>query len=357
MSPEARPTPELVLDLDAVERNLRDMAERCERLGVRLRPHIKSHKCLEIARLQRDLGGAGITVSTLEEARAFAEHGFDDITWAFPLIVGRIDEVAELADRVSLGVVVDSEPAIEAAGGLPVRVWLKVDCGYGRAGVDPASDRALRLAERLHESSVDFEGILSHSGHAYGGESAERIRGIAEAERAVMVEFGDRLRDRGIEVRSISVGSTPAMTQVRDLTGVTEARPGNYALFDYTQATLGSCGIEDCAVSVVASVVSSRPDSGKCVIDAGALALSKDLGPDDPPHYGRLFASPDSPRLGEGRVISVSQEHGMVNLPLEVGELVRILPNHSCLTVAQFDAFQVTRQGEFVDVWKIWRLR
>ncbi len=208
------------------------MANRAKELGVLLRPHIKTHKCIEIAQRQRDLGATGITVSTLYEARVFADHGFQDVTWAFPVIQSRIPDVVDLAKRIQLGVVVDTAAAVAAldATGHPLRVLLKVDCGYHRAGVDPLSDYAIRVAEAVEESSsLRFGGILSHSGHAYDTKNALQTAEIAEQERSVMARFGERLRTAGIETPTVSVGSTPTARVVRDLTGVTEKRPGNYA--------------------------------------------------------------------------------------------------------------------------------
>ncbi len=146
---DSLPTPALILDLDKVEANIERMAAKAEALGVRLRPHLKTHKCAEVARLQLERSGAGATVSTLEEARYFADHGIDDLTWAFPVILSRLDEVAALAERVTLRVVLDSSEALDALEGLerplsrPLHVWLKVDCGYHRAGVDPEGEPAI----------------------------------------------------------------------------------------------------------------------------------------------------------------------------------------------------------------------
>ena len=361
---EALPTPALLLDLEVLESNLERMSQRAKLLGVALRPHIKTHKCIEIAELQRQRGIAGLTVSTLYEARVFADHGFNDLTWAFPLILSRLPEALDLAARARLGIVIDSEEALAALSSLPpredpLRVWMKVDCGYHRAGVDPQADSTVRLAGDIAASSaLIFEGLLSHSGNAYHGHDGEEITSIAQQERLVMVELAERLRSSGIEVRGISVGSTPAMTHVRDLDGVTEARPGNYALFDYTQHVLGSCSIAECAATVLASVVSSHADHS--VIDAGALALSKDAGPEHAGvrSMGRVFRDPGSKSLEPDlRVVSVSQEHGIVNRALAVGSKLRLLPNHSCLTVACFDEYQVVRGDDVVDQWKIWRGR
>jgi D-serine deaminase-like pyridoxal phosphate-dependent protein len=354
-------TPALLLDLDILERNLALMAQRAAALGVRLRPHVKTHKCPEIGNLQLAGGAAGITVSTLYEAEVFADHGFDDITWAFPLIHSRIDDALALARRIKLGLVIDSPEALQALATRhqdpdPVRVWLKVDCGYHRAGVDPQSEQLVALAGGISDAAgLAFGGILTHSGHAYYAYGDDQRRAVAEQERSVMVSAAQRLRDGGIEVPDVSVGSTPAMTAVESLEGITEARPGNYAFYDHTQCVLGSCQPEDSAVSVLTSVVSRMPQHS--VVDAGALAMSKDPGPDrDAAGMGPIYGD-DGALDDELRLSSVSQEHGIVNRALPVGTRLRVMPNHSCLTVACFDEYHVVRGGEVVHRWKVWRGR
>jgi D-serine deaminase-like pyridoxal phosphate-dependent protein len=183
---------------------------------------------------------------------------------------------------------------------------------------------------------------------------------VAAEERSVTVGFAGRLRDLGVEVRGVSVGSTPTMSVVEDLAGVSEMRPGNYVFYDLTQLHLGSCTLADCALSVLSSVVSCQPRARHSVIDAGALALSRDPGPAwlTPPSMGRLFDGLSTSRLRQDcRVVSLSQEHGIVDAPLPVGSRLRIAPNHSCLTVAQFDAYHVVRGDEVIDQWRIWRAR
>ena len=357
------PTPALLLDLDRLETNLARMAKRARTLGVALRPHIKTHKCIEIAERQRALGASGITVSTLHEAQVFAEHGFDNLTWAFPLPLTRLPEAQAVAGRARLGLVADTPDTVAALErfGHPFHVWLKVDCGYHRAGVDPCAESSLELARTLHDSRVlRFAGILSHSGHAYHAGSRSEMAATAEDERRVMTAFAARLREAGIYVPRVSVGSTPAMSVVERLDGVDEARPGNYAFYDYTQTVLGSCALTDCAATVLACVVSSQPGARHSVVDAGALALSKDAGPDHGPHrtMGEIFDDYPSGRLrADAHLVSLSQEHGVVNARLPVGERLRVLPNHSCLTTACFDEYHVVQGDTVVDRWKIWRGR
>jgi D-serine deaminase-like pyridoxal phosphate-dependent protein len=357
------PTPALVLDLQRLEANVTQMAAKTARLGVSLRPHVKTHKCVEIGRLQLEQGARGITVSTLEEARVFADQGFADITWAFPVILNRMEEAREIAERVTLRLLVDSVEAVVALEetAFPFHVWLKVDCGYHRAGVDPAGEAAIELARWLHQSpSLRFDGLLTHSGHAYHPAPSRGIREIAEQERKVMVLLAQRLRLQEIEVPRLSVGSTPAISQVESLDGIDEARPGNYVFYDYMQCELGSCSPADCALTVLSSVVSSQPEAGHSVVDAGALTLSKDTGANGAgaPTMGEVFRDYATGRLEpDTRLRSLSQEHGILTMPLPVGTRVRILPNHSCLAAACFDEYAVVRGDRVIDRWKIWRGR
>lgn len=357
-------TPALLLYGEVMERNVTDMAGRARKLGVLLRPHIKTHKCLELARRQGTHGARGITVSTLFEAQAFVRGGFTDLTWAFPLDPTHIPHVRRIADgRATLRVVLDDLETAKAVAGTDLHVWLKVDCGYHRAGVDPSSRYALEVGRELgRERGLVFDGILSHSGHAYRTRNKTEAAQIAEQERQVMVWFADLLRKDGLPVREISVGSTPAMAAAKDLTGVTEARPGNYIFYDRTMVLIGCCEPEEVAVSVLATVVSHQPGASHFVVDAGALSLSKDLGPTHlglEPAFGEVKGHP------ELMVASVSQEHGLIRAAapaaiegkFKVGEQLEIIPNHSCLTEAHFDEYVVIEQDRVVDRWKIERGR
>jgi D-serine deaminase-like pyridoxal phosphate-dependent protein len=357
------PTPALLIDLDVLDRNISRMAGRAADLGVSLRPHIKTHKCIEIGKRQRDTGAEGIAVSTLPEARAFAEHGFDDITWAYPVQIGRIAEAGALANRITFRLTVDTREAVAALdhAGFPFHVWLKVDCGYHRAGVDPATQYAVEVAQAIHESAMlTFDGLLTHAGHAYKGPSLTEARAAAIEERDVIVAFAERLQSLGIEIGGRSVGSTPGMVAVDHLDGVTEARPGNYVFHDHTQVQLGSCTLRDCALTVLACVISAQPGAGHCVTDAGALALSKDVGRGDASRatMGEVFEDYEAGRLRQDvRLTSLSQEHGVASAPLTVGSRLRILPNHACLTAPCFDRYHVVQGETVIDEWRVHRER
>jgi len=359
-------TPALLLSRDVMERNLTRMADRGKRLGVWLRPHIKTHKCLELGRRQLAHGAQGITVSTLFEAETFSRGGFTDLTWAFPLDPTHLAHVRRIARQATLRVVLDDLETAKAVSGTGLHVWLKVDCGYHRAGVDPASRYALDVARELGaERGITFDGILSHSGHAYRTRNKDEAAQIAEEERQVMTWFAELLRKDGLPVRGVSVGSTPAMAAVKDLTGVTEARPGNYIFYDRTMVLIGCCELKDVAVTVLATVVSHQPGASHFVVDAGALSLSKDLGPAHlggrslEPAFGEVKGHP------ELTIASVSQEHGLIRAAapaaiegkFKVGDRIEIVPNHSCLTEAHFDEYLVIEGGRMIDRWKIERGR
>jgi D-serine deaminase-like pyridoxal phosphate-dependent protein len=366
------PTPALLLDLDILDHNLREMQHRADRLGVALRPHFKTHKSIPVLRRQEALGSRGVTVSTFYEAEQCAAAGCTDITWAFPFPPVYADRAAALAQQVVLRLVIDSLSAVESLeqaarrSGIPLHLLLKVDSGLHRAGVLPEDPAARILAHRIADSPhLLFDGILTHAGHSYTARSVEEIRSIGRDERRVMAHLADELRADGLDVSVVSVGSTPTMSFAEDLRGVTEMRPGNYVFHDLTMVSLEVCGVADCAVTVLGSVVSTH---GTTVLtDAGALALSKDTGatqraPDA--GFGLVFAEYGRQKLipaAEVHVVSLSQEHGLlVASPpgrFSVGERVRILEQHSCLTVALFDHVAVVRGEDVLERWPICRGR
>ncbi|HYP53959.1 MAG TPA: alanine racemase, partial [Pyrinomonadaceae bacterium] len=323
MELETLKTPSLLLDVGRVRRNAERMTARVRRLGARLRPHVKTHKCAEVARIQTRGHAGGLTVSTLAEARDFAARGFRDITYAVPVEPGKFGEAVEiskLCERFALITDdVDIPPLLDEAArraGVTLDLFLKVDCGYHRCGVEPDRPEALEIARLIADAKgLRFAGILTHAGHSYHAGSREELLAIARRERDVMREFAARLRAEGIEVPTVSVGSTPTTTQVDHLEGVDEARPGNYIFFDAFQATLGSCSFDDCALTVLSAVVHRDRTRRKVVIDAGAVALSKDRGATDLDPacgYGRV-QDLEGRDLGL-RVESLSQEHGAVRV-------------------------------------------
>ncbi len=358
-------TPFFVVDRAIARRNARRMREKAAENGVSLRPHVKTHKTVEGARLQLGAELGPITVSTLAEAEDFADHGFEDITYAVPIAPAKLERCAALGGRVQhLNLLIDSARAIVAieefarAQSISFDVFLKIDCGYHRAGVEPSDPEAVRLAKMLLESgTLRFKGLLTHAGHSYHASSREEIVPIAASEQQCLTEFATTLEGEGITGLCRSVGSTPTMS-VAERIDADEIRPGNYLFFDVFQASIGSCRLDDCAAWVVASVIGVYPERCEAIIDCGALALSKDAGPTHIDHAGGFGFVTDLTGVRMGcRLKSLSQEHGILSfddpatLP-PLGRLVRIVPNHSCLTAALFDAYVVIEDGSVVGEWR-----
>lgn len=369
MELESLKTPSLVLDLERVRRNAERMTQRVNNLGVDLRPHVKTHKCVEVARIQTKGHSGAVTVSTLTEARAFAEHGFTRITYAIPIEPGKFSEAIELSrscDELSLITDDVDVPGLLNAQAkkenVSLSVFLKVDCGYHRCGVEPTTSEAFEIPRRIAAASnLRFAGILTHAGHSYHCHSHDELLNVATQERDVMTEFANKLRQEIGDVPIVSIGSTPTITAVDHLEGIDEARPGNYIFFDAFQARLGSCELEDCALTVLASVVHRDASRRKVIIDAGAIALSKDRGPvefDPKCGYGKVLDLEGNDL--ELVVNEMSQEHGVLLASdnkvidrLKIGTRVRVLANHSCLTAAQHTHYNVLEGDRVVDRWRI----
>jgi D-serine deaminase-like pyridoxal phosphate-dependent protein len=354
---EDLPTPALVLDRRALMRNVTRMQARARELGVRLRPHLKTAKSAEVARLILGEGGDGITVSTLKEARYFLDHGIRDITYAVGLVPAKLDEAAHLMqDGADLKLITDDLEAAEAASqrgqelDVQFKVMIEIDSGGGRAGIHVDDAALIGIGRTLAAGpGTVLHGVLTHAGHSYACPSTNDIVAVAEQERATMVRAAARLREAGLPCPVVSVGSTPTALFARSLEGVTEMRPGVFCFMDLFQAQLGVCKKEDIAVSVLASVVGHKADGSKAMIDAGALALSQDQSLAG---FGRVLGKPWS-------IAKVSQEHGHV-YPAEpgakvdpvVGQRVRVLPNHVCMMAAMHPQYHVVDGGdEVVAVW------
>lgn len=366
---EELPTPAALVDLDRLEANTARMAASVQKLGAALRPHVKTHKTVEAARFQVRGHFGGITVSTLAEARFFAAAGFKDITYAVPLSVHRLQEAVELTRQLdALNLLVDHEAtfgAMEAAAlaqGVTLRAFLKVDCGYHRAGVDPSREESVALALRMASSPhVHFAGILTHAGHAYHCRRPDEVREVAESERSVMARFAETLREAGAAPEVVSLGSTPTLSLATSLEGVTEARPGNYVFYDRFQSEIGACRPDDVAFSVLVTVLGQYLERNELLVDAGALALSKDEGPthlDPDCGFGAILSADGRQRFPDLVVESLSQEHGKIRgrKPIDfdalaVGTKLRVVPNHSCLAAALFEHYHVLRGEEVVDRW------
>jgi D-serine deaminase-like pyridoxal phosphate-dependent protein len=367
-------TPSLVLDLERVERNCKEMSERAARLGVALRPHLKTAKSADVARLAVQGQPGGITVSTLAEIDYFGQHGFRDNCYAVGATAHKLAALAGLRRRhgLQLTLLADNPTTVAEldrqahAMNEVFALLIEIDCGGGRGGVPADGPELLELAQAVMTApALRLAGVLTHAGQSYHARGPEAMAAVAETERAAAVLAATRLRALGVAVPVVSVGATPTAVHAHNLAGVTEIRPGVYTLFDLDQLVLGVCGLEDIAASVLATVIGHNPRSERVLIDAGALALSKDLsagvfGADF--GYGLVCPADGGAPLPGLRVVDLHQEHGFIAgggrcaelfALLPMGARVRILPNHACMTVAPYDRFHLVR-GRDTSVQGIW---
>lgn len=365
------PTPALILDLERLTRNIARMSAHVARLGARLRPHVKTHKCVAVA--ERQVAGwfGGVTISTLAEGFALAEAGFEDLLYAVPLEPGKFGRTMELARRVRRLAVVTDDPglppllsAAATAAGVALEVFIEIDCGDGRTGLpwDDTTGQAQVARAVASAKGLAPAGLLTHAGQSYAARTDAARRAVAELERDRLHQAAAELERLGFEIPCISIGSTPTVTALdAPLPPRFEVRPGNYVFFDAFQAQCGVCTLDDCALTVLTAVVHRGAD--KVVVDAGAIALSKDIGAADffaQSGYG-LVGDVEGRSLGL-RVAAVSQEHGRIPVTdralldrLPVGARLRITPNHSCLTAAQHGHYWVAAGDRVIGRWPIIR--
>lgn len=364
-------TPALLLDEARMERNIERMRRQVQRLGVAFRPHVKTNKCHDVSRRIMSRPEGPITVSTLLEADYFAERGVKDILYAVCIAPNKMDHVLALQARgARMSVILDS---VEAARMVAQRladapdgvgVLIEVDCDGHRSGVKPDAPELLEIARALAEGGVPVRGVMTHAGSSYDCRSPEALRAMAEQERACIVQAAQRLRGAGFECPVVSVGSTPTALFAEHLDGVTEVRAGVYVFFDLVMAGIGVCSVDDIALSVLATVIGHQREKGWTLLDAGWMAMSRDrgtAGQEVDQGYG-LVCDVEGRPLGDYILVGANQEHGIMarrpgasagTLELQVGQQVRILPNHACSTAAQYGAYQVVGDnGEVTATWQ-----
>jgi len=338
-------TPSVLIDKVRLERNVDRMQSAAQARGIALRPHAKTHKSPDLARVQIGRGAVGVCCAKLGEAEVFAAAGIDDIRLPYPLNPVNADRVLKLLDVTRLSFIVDD---LEVARGWSARmheygrqvdVLVKVDVGFHRCGIDPEGRGAAQLVARVAElPGLQFRGLLSHAGHAYGAGSESETAAIAAAEARLLTGLAAEVERLGPRVEEISVGATPTARFSLQQKGITELRPGNYIYYDRTQVALGSATWDDCALTVLARVV-SRPAADRVILDCGSKTLTTDQarGYGSTPGFGVVFADLDTPQPDESLLVErLSEEHATVRLlgagcRLEPGDLVRVLPNHACV--------------------------
>ncbi|GLU46227.1 alanine racemase [Nocardiopsis ansamitocini] len=343
-------TPCLLVDAERLDANVAAMAARTVDRAIRLRPHAKTHKSVEVARRQLAAGAHGLTVATVAEAEVFADAGVDDLFIAYPLWVdaARGARLRAVAERVRLRVGIDSGEGARAlarhAGGThPIEVLVEVDSGHHRTGVLP--QEAGRVAEQAARAGLDVRGVFTFPGHSYGPGHAVPA---ADDEARALHLAADALRARGVQCPVVSGGSTPTAAHDTD-SGLTELRPGVYVFGDAQQWELGTCTAADIALTAAATVVSRS--GGRVVLDAG----SKVLGADRPAWASGFGRLPDHP---DARISALSEHHATVDWPHDtplpdLGTLLRVAPNHVCTAVNLADHLLVVADGAVVDRWEV----
>ncbi|CAN5660795.1 alanine racemase [soil metagenome] len=354
--PSTARTPSLLVDEVLLHQNIAEMASNARSLGVSLRPHIKTHKSVNIANLQVAAGAVGIMCAKLGEAEVFAEGGIEDIAIGFPVIGDlKISRLLKVMERARIIVALDSLAAAEALSAAMVasdrilEIYLEVDTGHHRTGTlagEPTRALALKVA-RL--PGVRLIGIMTHEGHANAA-PPETIRETALNAGELLVETAESIRSSGVPLETVSVGSTPCASYTPTIGGVTEMRPGTYVFRDVSGFRHGVYGPDRCALHYLATVA-SRPSSDRAVLDAGAKTLALDTGPSHPGH-GYVVDNPDV------IIDRLSEEHGVVLLPPEttgwqVGDIVEIIPNHVCTSVNLHDRMLIVRDGKVIDEWQV----
>ena len=376
-------TPALLIEQSRLRENLAAMQKTADANDVTLRPHVKTHKSAAIAKRQQQRGAEGLTVATVKEAETFVEAGFSDVRVAYP-VTGRDkhERLQALRDEATISFTVDTAAgaeqasAVYAEAGAPVDVLIEVDVGHGRCGVHWSDDEAAVTLAR-HVASLPglrLAGLLTHAGQAYHGPSGnetenEALRRVAQHERDRMLSVASVLSDADVpgatpDAFEISVGSTPTMAAFKNAERagfrVTEIRPGNYVMHDAMQVALGAASLNDCALTVLTTVVSTqtKPDgTHRAFIDAGKKVFTTDTGSGTDGHGITLAdAATMQPHPGL-HLDGLSEEHGWLTISggaaLTVGDRLRIVPNHACVTVATHDRLSIVDGETVVDAWTV----
>lgn len=384
-------TPALLVERAQLEENIHAMHSRVESFGIHIRPHVKTAKCLEIAKLQHNVGARGLTVSTLKEAEYFFDAGFNDILYAVTISPQKFKKVHELLDRgCDLRIITDNvETAMRIRNygelhNIYFSVLIEIDTDDHRAGVKPDSPILLDIARELTadvRGGAHLLGVMTHAGGSYECTTTDSLILFAEKERSGCVLAAERLRSDGYSCPIVSIGSTPTVLSSLDFTGVTEVRVGVYVFHDLVMNHIGVCSIPQIALSVLTTVIGHQPEKNWILIDAGWMAMSRDLGINSSSYgfgYGLVVPLDNSSSSDSLQFVSTNQEHGILlykpsshedstlNLVerYPIGTMFRILPNHACATASQFSEYHIIEKKKdssdchsknqwiITDVWK-----
>lgn len=348
-------TPSLVVDWDIMKGNINAMQQVANDAGVKLRPHTKTHKTPLISHLQLKAGAEGITVAKLGEAEVMQAGGVQDILVAFPLQgAPKMERLLQLADRANIRVSLDSRKVAQDLSdaaqtrGTKIGVYVEVDVGLGRVGTTHHEGARDLVREIVELPGIEFLGIMTHAGHVHGAKTLEQVQQVGKEEGQWMVETADMIRADGIEVREVSVGSTPTARFAAQVKGVTEIRPGTYVFYDTTQVMKFACSWEDCAQTILATVVARHPE--RLIFDCGSKTLSSDGAPNG--LFGTVKGYPNL------EIWRLNEEHATVRIvgdgPLpNIGDKVEIIPNHACAVMNLHDSFVAVSKDEVIGQFEI----
>ncbi|MGQ0569763.1 MAG: alanine racemase [Armatimonadota bacterium] len=353
-------TPVLLVDIAIMERNIERMSAMARQAGVTVRPHVKTHKIPALARRQLAAGARGITVAKLGEAEVMADAGIDDILVCYPILGNeKLERLAHLARRAHVTVALDSLEVAEGLAdtarryGVHVDVYLEVDSGLNRCGLPPGGPVAGLARQIAPLRGMTITGVCTHAGHAIRARSPEERDAIGRYEGECAVQTKEQVEAAGVPLREVSVGSSATVHVSGRVRGVTEIRPGTYIFNDFMQMSAGSATEDDCALTVLSTVV-SRPARDRIILDAGSKCLSSDFHgvTDKMGGYGYLKGS------GGTLVARLSEEHGVVLVrngspELAIGDRVEIIPNHACAALNLFDTLIGVRDGSVETSWPV----
>ncbi|MCT4588948.1 MAG: alanine racemase [Carboxylicivirga sp.] len=357
--------PTLLLNKAKCLANIERMANKARNANVVLRPHFKTHQSAEIGNWFKAHEVECITVSSIKMAVYFAQNGWTDITIAFPANIREWSTINELAAKINLNIVVESVETIkflERHLTAPVGTYIKTDTGYGRTGIDAENYDGIQalLKELKTCKNLIFIGFLCHAGHTYNAGSKEDILQIMETSRQQLLALKTFMAN-DFPLIQISYGDTPSCSLSANYDGFDEIRPGNFVFYDTMQANLGSCSLDDIAVALACPVVSKHPERQEVVVHGGGVHLSKDyIIIDGQKYFGKAVTLEGNNWNCEqslGSLAKVSQEHGIIKVPQEkfyqvnVGDMVAVLPVHSCLTANLMKRY-LTTDGESIDMMR-----
>ncbi|WP_269518590.1 alanine racemase [Alteromonas sp. BMJM2] len=388
---EDLPTPCCLIDKAKMQRNIARLSAHIGNLNCTLRPHVKTHKSIEVTKAIIDAGNVkGVTVSTLKEADYFFKHGINDILYAVGITPNKIAHVAQLIQQgCDLTVVIDNEDMLSlifekmAKHNCVFKVIIELDTDGHRSGVNPHSDTLICIAKHINNSAhTTFEGVMTHAGESYACFTEKAKQDMAAQERDLTLLAVKRLFEEGIHCNTVSIGSTPTAFAVDQLDGITEVRAGVYVFFDLVMAGLGVCDIDDIAMSVLGTVIGHQKDKGWVITDAGWMAMSRDRGTAGHANdYGYGLVAPSSSKDKRYIMSDANQEHGIITevsnaspetqfegqskppsgaqlkntvdifTHFPAAKTIEILPNHACATAAQYSHYYVVENGVAVDKW------